>query len=142
MLFFIFRYRNTRFSFSCGFSDANYFTRCFKAHFKHPPTYYKNAENILSYDSLIRGCLTFLSETVPFFGYSFLVQRQQTAAESIVVTARIISLISVSSGDSKNVWATAENSTARRKNAPPDSFLIEVNNIAEMHISRTQSNIS
>lgn len=38
-------------AFSCGFSDANYFTRCFKAHFKHPPTYYKNAENILSYDS-------------------------------------------------------------------------------------------
>ena len=24
----------------CGFSDANYFTRCFKAHYKHPPTYY------------------------------------------------------------------------------------------------------
>ena len=24
----------------CGFSDPNYFTRCFKAHFEHPPTYY------------------------------------------------------------------------------------------------------
>lgn len=24
----------------CGFSDQNYFTRCFKAHFGHPPTFY------------------------------------------------------------------------------------------------------
>ncbi|MBQ8683968.1 MAG: helix-turn-helix domain-containing protein [Clostridia bacterium] len=27
----------------CGFSDANYFTRCFTAHYQHPPTYYKKA---------------------------------------------------------------------------------------------------
>ena len=26
---------------ACGFSDANYFTRCFKKHFGFPPTYYK-----------------------------------------------------------------------------------------------------
>ncbi len=25
----------------CGFADANYFTRCFTAHFGHPPTYYR-----------------------------------------------------------------------------------------------------
>lgn len=27
---------------SCGFSNSNYFTRCFKKHFKHPPTYFFN----------------------------------------------------------------------------------------------------
>lgn len=26
---------------SCGFSDSNYFTRCFKEHFGHPPSYFK-----------------------------------------------------------------------------------------------------
>ncbi|MBQ8606396.1 MAG: helix-turn-helix transcriptional regulator [Clostridia bacterium] len=25
----------------CGFPDSNYFTRCFKAHYKFPPTHYK-----------------------------------------------------------------------------------------------------
>ena len=25
----------------CGFNDPNYFTRCFKSHFGHPPSYYK-----------------------------------------------------------------------------------------------------
>ncbi len=25
----------------CGFDDANYFARCFKAHFGVPPTFYK-----------------------------------------------------------------------------------------------------
>lgn len=27
---------------SCGFTDQNYFTRCFKAHFGNPPSYYIN----------------------------------------------------------------------------------------------------
>ncbi len=27
---------------SCGFTDSNYFSRCFKAHFGHCPTYYKH----------------------------------------------------------------------------------------------------
>ena len=26
----------------CGFSDSNYFTRCFKAHYGFPPRYYKS----------------------------------------------------------------------------------------------------
>lgn len=30
----------------CGFSDTNYFTRCFKAHYKQPPTYFKKGENV------------------------------------------------------------------------------------------------
>lgn len=29
----------------CGFTDANYFTRCFKAHFGVPPTHYKKHPN-------------------------------------------------------------------------------------------------
>ena len=28
-------------AFQCGFTDANYFTRCFKSHFGFPPTHYK-----------------------------------------------------------------------------------------------------
>ena len=32
----------------CGFSDANYFTRCFTAHFGHPPKYYIKNKNIAS----------------------------------------------------------------------------------------------
>jgi len=31
----------------CGFYDANYFTRSFKTHFGHPPTYYKSTEKKL-----------------------------------------------------------------------------------------------
>ncbi len=30
---------------NCGFSDTNYFTRCFTAHFGHPPTYYKDCSS-------------------------------------------------------------------------------------------------
>lgn len=30
----------------CGFLDTNYFTRCFKAHYKQPPTYFKKGENV------------------------------------------------------------------------------------------------
>ena len=26
----------------CGFSDSNYFTRCFHAHYGNPPSYYRN----------------------------------------------------------------------------------------------------
>lgn len=30
----------------CGFADANYFTRCFKKHFGHAPTQYKNKKEV------------------------------------------------------------------------------------------------
>lgn len=29
----------------CGFDDANYFTRCFKSHFGHPPSFYTRKKN-------------------------------------------------------------------------------------------------
>ncbi|MBQ8233294.1 MAG: helix-turn-helix transcriptional regulator [Lachnospiraceae bacterium] len=32
----------------CGFPDANYFTRCFKAHFGVPPSYFIRSKRIAS----------------------------------------------------------------------------------------------
>lgn len=31
-------------AYNCGFSEPNYFTRCFKAHFGHPPTYFTKSK--------------------------------------------------------------------------------------------------